>query len=68
MSLDALWTVLNRPRRTPQTTIEAIMHSVRERGLGALNEPANLDRLARCDSTALAQIDARIAKFKRISR
>ena len=55
-------------RPTPQTTIEALMHSVRERGLAALKEPANLERLARCDKAALAQIDARIAKLKDTSR
>lgn len=70
MSLDALWELLNDPRSrpTPQTTIEALMHSVRERGLAALKEPANLERLARCDKAALAQIDARIAKLKGTSR
>src|SRR5262249_6274125 len=36
-------------RPTPQTTIEAIMHSVRERGLAALREPAIQWRLQRCD-------------------
>jgi hypothetical protein len=56
----------NRP--TPPVTVEAIWHTVRERGLDALQEPANLERLARCDGAALAEIDARIAKFKGISR
>ena len=47
MSLDALWGLLNRPRRTPQTTIEAIMIAVRERGPAALRESANIERLSR---------------------
>jgi hypothetical protein len=51
-------------RPTPQVTIEAIMLCVRERGLGALQEPANLERLARCDASAIAQIDTRVAKIK----
>jgi hypothetical protein len=55
--------LLNRERPTPQTTIEAIMHSVRERGLGSLKEPANIERLVRCDQAAKEQIDRRIAKL-----
>jgi hypothetical protein len=51
----------NRP--TLQTTIEAVMWCVRERGLGALKEPANVERLARCDAAAKAQIDSRIKKL-----
>jgi hypothetical protein len=36
---------------------------VRERGIAALKEPANLERLARCDAAAKAQIDKRIEKL-----
>ena len=38
LSLDALWNNLNDPQRypTPQSTIEAVMYSIRERGLAAL--------------------------------
>ena len=50
-------------RPTPQVTIEAIMLCVRERGLGALQEPANLERLARCDAAARKQIKDRLAKL-----
>ena len=39
------------------------MHSVRERGVGALKEPANIERLVRCDQAAKEQIDGRIAKL-----
>jgi len=53
----------NRP--TPQPTIEAIIYCVRARGPSALQEPANLERLGRCDAAALAQIDARMAKLRR---
>jgi hypothetical protein len=42
--------------------IEAIMISVAERGLAALKEPANIERLGRCDQAALAEIDRRIKK------
>jgi len=62
MSLDGLCSTLNRPRATPRSTIEAVMHSVRERGLAALKEAANLERLQRCDDRAKAQINARIPR------
>jgi hypothetical protein len=55
-ALHALNDPCNRP--TPQATIEAIMHCVRERGLAALN----LERLSRCDAAAIAQIDRRLTK------
>ena len=61
-------TTFDRERPTPQATIEAIMHSVRERGVGALKEPATKERLSRCDASALAQIDQRITKFKESGR
>jgi hypothetical protein len=48
------------PRPTPQTLIEAVMYSIRERGLPALDEPGTIDRLLRCDHPALDQINARI--------
>jgi hypothetical protein len=48
------------PRPTPQTTIEAVMWTVREGGLKALREPANQERLGRCDAAARAQINRRI--------
>jgi hypothetical protein len=55
-------TTFDRERPTPQATIEAIMHSVRERGLGALREPATIDRLSRCDADARARLDRWIEK------
>jgi hypothetical protein len=49
-------------RPTPQVTVEAIMYAVRQRGVAALKEPANIERLSRCDAAALAQIDTRLKK------
>src|SRR5436309_5383247 len=49
-----------KQRPTPQVTIEAILYCVRERGPKALHEPDNVERLARCDKAALAQVDTRI--------
>ncbi len=63
MSLGALWERLNNPWRTSQSTIEAILVAVRTRGLAALREPANLERLRRCDAQAQAEIDRRIDKL-----
>jgi hypothetical protein len=54
-----------RQRPTPQATIEALLWCVRERGLEALNEPANIERLSRCDDAARDQINQRIAKLFR---
>jgi hypothetical protein len=48
---------------TPKTIIEAVVHSVRERGIAALNEPANIDRLLRCDNAAKTEINERIARL-----
>jgi hypothetical protein len=64
MSINALGQRFNERCPTPQSTIEAIMYCVRKRGLDALKEPANLQRLSSCDAEALTQIDQRITKFK----
>ena len=59
MSLDALYRALNNFRATPQTTVEAIMVAVLERGLAALKDAANVERL----EPARAQINRRIARL-----
>jgi hypothetical protein len=53
---------------TPQVTVEAIMLTVRERGVIALNDEDNIARLRRCDATARAQIDRRISALKKSGR
>jgi hypothetical protein len=65
VSLDAAWVELNDPcnRPTPKSTIEAVMHAVRERGLAALKEPATAERLSLCDANARAEINERIEKL-----
>ena len=63
MSLGELWDHLNRPPKTPQTTIEAVIHSVRERGVTALKEPANIERLLDCDDDSRIEINQRIARL-----
>jgi hypothetical protein len=51
-------------RPTPDATVDAIMYCIRERGMAALKEPANVERLSRCDDEARATIKKRIAKLK----
>lgn len=64
--MDRAWHELNdiRHRATPWVTVEAIMLCVRERGIAALDEPANIERLSHCDAAAKAEINRRIAKLK----
>jgi hypothetical protein len=50
-------------RRTPRTTVEAILYCVRTRGISALKQAANLDRLSHCDPAARTQINKRIASL-----
>src|SRR5262249_51889567 len=66
VSLDAAWAELNDPRNrpTPEATIKAVMHAVRERGLAALKEPMTAGRLERCDAEAKAEIEQRIASLR----
>jgi hypothetical protein len=61
MTLDELWERSNREHPTPQATIEAIMFAVRARGVAALREPANIERLLRCGVAAKAEVNRRIA-------
>jgi hypothetical protein len=65
-SMDAMYWRLNDPKRwtTPQTTIDAIVHCVRERGAAALREAANVERLSRCDEAAHAEIKSRISALR----
>jgi hypothetical protein len=67
VSLERAWAELNDPRNrpTPQVTIEAIMYCVRERGVAALAEPSNKERLKTCDAAAKRQIRERIARLTR---
>jgi len=66
LSVDCLYAELNdaQHRPTPQVTIEAIMICVRKRGVAALKEPANVERLSRCDENARTEINRRITKIR----
>jgi hypothetical protein len=50
---------------TSRSTIDAILYCVRQRGLGALKEPANRERLRRCDEKARIEINRCIATLLR---
>jgi hypothetical protein len=66
LSLSQLWYELNNPRDRPtaETVVEAILHCVRVRGVRALDEAANIERLGRCDAAAITEIDARVVRIK----
>ena len=55
---------------TPLTTVEAVIYCVRKRGLAALRESANQQRLMTFDNAARAEVNRRIAKLeqKRLSK
>jgi hypothetical protein len=55
---------MSSDRPTPDVVVEAIMWCVRKRGIEALDEPANIERLSRCDAAARAEIERRCAKDK----
>jgi hypothetical protein len=66
VSLERAYYEFSKPIFTPEVTIEAILHCVKIRGIKALGEPANQERLSRCGAAARAQIKARIAKMESI--
>jgi hypothetical protein len=51
------------PRPTPQSTIDAVAYCVQVRGIDALREPANQQRLRTFDTAARDQLNRRIAKL-----
>jgi hypothetical protein len=65
ISLGGLWEALNNQSRfpTPQSTIDATIYAVKSRGVDALKEPANIERLSSCDAAAKAEIERRVAKL-----
>jgi hypothetical protein len=48
---------------TPAVTVEAVIYSIRARGLAALKEADVLGRLNRCDTAAKAEINQRIERL-----
>ena len=60
---DVARNVVRQSWPTPQVVIEAILLAVRERGIAALAQPENVERLRGCDARAMADINRRIAKL-----
>ena len=48
-----------------KSTVEAIMRCVRERGMKALEEPKNAERLSRCGRAAKREITSRCRKLQK---
>jgi hypothetical protein len=65
MSVTGLWNWLNDPRRfsSPESTVDAIVFAVKQRGTAALKEPATAERLSLCDQAAKQEVDRRVAKL-----
>ena len=66
LSLVSAWTLIQKRRATCQVTIEAVWQSIRENGVEALTDPANQERLRRCDAAAISEINRRIAKLTKV--
>jgi hypothetical protein len=63
ISFDAVYARINARRPTPDTVLEAILVSVVERGLGALNEAKNINRAARLNDAQMTELRRRIRKL-----
>src|SRR5262245_50581389 len=64
VSLEHAYYDINRSNATPAVTLDAIKLSVRDRGIKALGEPLNQERIRRCDPAARAQLDRWLADFR----
>ncbi len=64
VSLEHAYYDINRSNATPAVTLDAIKLSLRERGIKALYEPLNQERIRRCDPAARAQLDRWLADFR----
>jgi hypothetical protein len=67
VSLVSAWTLIQRRHAAARATIEALCESVKERGVEALTDPTNQDRLRRCDAVAIAEIDRRIVALTKVA-
>jgi hypothetical protein len=65
VSLERAWVELNQWRRdgAPQTTVEALMFSLRD-GVGALGRSATLRRLSELSDAQLREVAVRVQKLK----
>jgi hypothetical protein len=63
-SLERAYYELVENRPTPQTTVEALILGLRERGAAALNEPAVRQRLFALDDQQLREVCGRLQRSK----
>ena len=61
ISLDRTWNEIREKRPTSKATVDAVVLAVRDRGLGALEEPTTAQRPAECDAAARAEITRQIS-------
>jgi hypothetical protein len=54
---------VRRRHHTPQSSIDAVLCCVHQRGIAALDEPKNIERLSRFSTDAKAQLNSRIEKL-----
>jgi hypothetical protein len=64
VSLDRAWAAIARPSGAAASTVEALMFSLRSRGVQALGEPDVLRRLAQLDDAQAREIAIRLQKLK----
>jgi len=67
MSIEALMAHFDRARRVhgaPQPTVEALMYSLRSRGVKALEESATKRRLSELSNAQVIEVGDRLQKLK----
>jgi len=67
ISIERAWSELNQRDRSapaPQATVEALIFSLRKRGVQALKEPATLRRLSEINEAQSLEVAERVRKFK----
>jgi hypothetical protein len=64
ISFERAWSELFRPQRAAASTTEALMFSLRSRGVQALGEPDVVHRLAQVNDAQLREVAVRLQKLK----
>jgi hypothetical protein len=65
ISLERVWRDLNStPGRAAESTVEALMYSLRGRGTAALKEPATRRRLGELSDNQLTEVGTRLQRLK----
>ena len=67
VALVSAWTLIQRRHATARATVQALWQSVQEKGVEALTDPVNQDRLRRCDAASIAEINRRITNLTKVA-